>query len=172
MSRGRFFAIGLSVLALAACVTVGPTQQAVDAARFWLPGDAVPAQSDVPAAFAAFSDAGVSGQIDDLPSNVQGRWPAVVLLHGCTGLGGETPRQARVFASLGYAAFAPDSFARDGRTAQCHQQNRSHLAMRHDEAETLRRRISQLPWIDPDRIVLAGHSEGGWAVGMYRGDAF
>jgi hypothetical protein len=44
--------------------------------------------------------------------------------------------------------------------------------MRHDEAEMLHRRISQLPWIDTDRIVLAGHSEGGWAVGWYRGGGF
>jgi dienelactone hydrolase len=172
MPAGRVVAIVLSVLALAGCVTVGPTEQAVDASRYWLPGDAVPAKVDVPAAFAAFEDAGASGPIGELPQDVQGRWPAVVLLHGCTGMGGETPRQARVFASLGYAAFAADSFARHGRTAQCHQQNRSHLAMRHDEAEMLHRRISQLPWIDTDRIVLAGHSEGGWAVGWYRGGGF
>ncbi|MBK1669615.1 hypothetical protein CKO28_16370 [Rhodovibrio sodomensis] len=172
MLTSRAAAGFLSVLALAGCVTVGPTEQAVDATRFWLPGDAMPAKTQVPAAFSAFEDAGASGSIDALPDNVQGRWPAVVLLHGCNGLGDETPRQARVFASLGYAVFAPDSFAREDRTAQCHAQNRSHLAMRHDEARTVRERIRQLPWIDQERFVLAGHSEGGWAVGWYRGSGF
>ena len=102
------------------------------------------------------------------------RVPAVIYLHGCAGntMGLTWSRQ---FNRLGYAFFAPESFARP-RSSMCGSGRRSMLdvriPMRIEELEYALGQISSLDWIDTRRIVLMGSSEGAQAASAYRGDAF
>ena len=90
--------------------------------------------------------------------------PAVIYLHGCTGLK-QAGKWSGIFREFGFAFFAPDSFQRAGRTEQCRQGNTdSRIAMRTAELENALRNVRRLPWIEQDRIVLAGYSEGGHTV--------
>lgn len=164
-------AVLTSVLLVAGCVTTRGTETAVDAGSYWIPADAVEAKNEMPAAFAAF-DSTQHGSIAKIPQDVRGPMPAVVLLHGCRGIGAETRAQARIYADLGYAVFAPDSFAREGRRAVCMGQKGDLRFMRQQEARQVRERLHQVDWVDQNRVALVGHSEGGWAVGEYGGGDF
>lgn len=88
--------------------------------------------------------------------------PAVLLLHGCSGLArGPAPRRL-LLMKWGYAIFEPDSFARPGRT--CNQRT---LFKRTEELDYALKIMRTLPWVDPDRIVLMGISQGGAAVAAW-----
>ncbi len=94
--------------------------------------------------------------------------PAVVWLHGCSGMP-RGPIGYRIYLmSKGYALFEPDSFARPGRKP-CTGNN---LPLRREEIAFALRRIRELPWVDQARIVLAGVSEGGRAVGGWERAGF
>ena len=87
------------------------------------------------------------------------RAPAVLYLHGCGGLirGGLGYRL--LLLGEGYAVFEPDAYARPGHTCEG-----SSTAMRRAEIEFALAEIRRLPWVDHDRIVLMGNSQGGRAV--------
>lgn len=90
------------------------------------------------------------------------RVPAVLFLHGCSGMirGGVGYRVMMVAA--GYAVFEPDAFARPGHTC-----GTSSTATRLEEIGYALARIRELSWVDQDRIVLMGFSEGGRTVGLW-----
>ncbi len=88
--------------------------------------------------------------------------PAVLLLHGCSGLArGPAPRRL-LLMKWGYAIFQPDSFARPGRTC-----NRTTLFKRMEELDYALKMIRGLPWVDQDRVILMGISQGGAAVATW-----
>ena len=98
--------------------------------------------------------------------------PAVIYAHGCKGL-----KAAGIwsfwFNEFGFAFFAPDSFRRPGRVAECYAGNaETKFGMRIEEIEFARQQISKLDWIDQNRIVLVGKSEGGGAVSYFGGGGF
>lgn len=82
--------------------------------------------------------------------------PAVLFLHGCSGLirGGVGYRV--LLLSEGYALFEPDAYARPGHTCDA-----SSMKMRRDEAEYALNQIRRLPWVDQERVFLIGFSQGG-----------
>ncbi|MBT8435372.1 MAG: hypothetical protein KJN95_11935 [Gammaproteobacteria bacterium] len=87
------------------------------------------------------------------------RSPAVLVLHGCSGLM-PSPNAYRVFfVERGFAVIEPNSFARPG-----HACNSSPLKDRVEDLGYAFEKIRALPWVDPDRIVLLGISQGGRAV--------
>jgi dienelactone hydrolase len=93
--------------------------------------------------------------------------PAVLLLHGCAGLA-RGPGALRVFLlRQGYAIFEPDSFARPGRSC-----NRTTLFKRTEELAYALEMIRQLSWVDRERIVLMGVSQGGAAVAQWSDPGF
>jgi len=104
--------------------------------------------------------------------------PAVVVLHGCTGIGAEAESYRFTLPFQGFAVFIPDSFARPGRRPNCNPYRRTtNLApgvekLRLEEVEDLLRRLSAIPWIDQRRLYLIGFSEGGVAAAQYGGHAF
>ena len=102
------------------------------------------------------------------------RVPAVIYLHGCAGnTMGVT--WASQFNRLGYAFFAPESLARP-RRSMCGSGKRSMLDIRIPwRIEELRYSLEQiqgLDWIDPQRILLMGSSEGAQAASAYTGNEF
>lgn len=104
------------------------------------------------------------------------RSPAVVLLHGCNGIGEEEEIVKLILAENGFAVFLPNSFARPGRRPNCDVASYAISLMpqahefRLQEIEHALARLGALPWIDADRIFLMGFSEGGMAAAAYDGD--
>ena len=74
----------------------------------------------------------------------------------------QADRFSDLLLSEGYAVFMPDSFKRPGRK-QCSMQGRlqNRVALRTEEVGYALNQIKQLPWVDKDRLVLMGFSEGG-----------
>ena len=102
--------------------------------------------------------------------------PVVLYLHGCTGLGNIVFFDA--LAQAGYVVIAPDSMARGFRPLQCDPETRTggHNLFVYDfrlaEISYALERMRELSWIDHDNQFLAGTSEGGVAVALYRGGEF
>lgn len=89
--------------------------------------------------------------------------PAVLVMHGCAGII-RSPTAYRVFfMERGYAVFEPDSFARPGHTCDFS----SSFDKRMEELDYAYKRIRELPWVDQERVVLMGLSEGGRAVAFW-----
>ena len=97
--------------------------------------------------------------------------PTVIYMHGCDGLRRSTS-VSRALVRRGFAVIAPDSFARSGRVAMCGRGGEAKRRMRHEEIRFAARQALTLAWVDPNNLVLFGHSEGGWAVTSYNGDEF
>ncbi|SHI96422.1 Dienelactone hydrolase [Roseomonas rosea] len=90
-----------------------------------------------------------------------GPFPAVVLLHGCSGI---TPNMARWAARLvewGQAALVLDSFGPRGVENVCHQAARVPPALRAADALAAAAALRARLEIDPGRIALIGFSHGG-----------
>jgi poly(3-hydroxybutyrate) depolymerase len=97
--------------------------------------------------------------------------PAILFLHGCAGFNNRQFRVMDLFRDNSAFVFAPDSFARPGRTASCGRAARfKHL--RFAEIEFALARIRELPAVDQNRLVLAGFSAGGIAAADYPGRDF
>jgi dipeptidyl aminopeptidase/acylaminoacyl peptidase len=114
------------------------------------------------------------------------RFPLVVLVHGTPRASGETlgtaiahqpPAElvspAVAFAQRGYAAVSimRRGFGRsEGRFAEALSgtcDDRDYLAVGRIPAEDVTGAVATLrgePWVDPDRVLLLGHSTGGFAV--------
>lgn len=93
--------------------------------------------------------------------------PAVLVMHGCSGIF-PSPAAYRVFfMDRGYAVIEPDSFARPG-----HSCNDSPLEDRTEDLAYAFEKMRELPWVDQDRIVLMGISQGGRAVAYWDQSGF
>ncbi|MBT4690593.1 MAG: hypothetical protein HOK21_19555 [Rhodospirillaceae bacterium] len=120
------------------------------------------------------SDKAVQEHLDGLlPGR---RYPTVLYMHGCTGLGRLTPLLA--FAKAGFVVFAPNSFARRFRPLQCRPSEQTGgenifvFDFRLVEISYALQRMAQLSWINNRRLFLVGTSEGGVAAALYRGEEF
>ncbi|MDA7949442.1 MAG: hypothetical protein MPJ78_18430 [Hyphomicrobiaceae bacterium] len=98
--------------------------------------------------------------------------PAVIYAHGCKGPTAATA-WAGLFNEFGFAVFAPDSFERPGRKQLCYRKGTAwKVPMRQEEIRFALQQVRKLPWIDQDRVVLVGKSEGGRAVAEYKSGGF
>jgi dienelactone hydrolase len=96
--------------------------------------------------------------------------PVAVFLHGCSGMiRGVAPATSyrAVLMSMGFAVVEPDSYARPGHTCES-----SSASMRRDEAANALAQLRDLPWVDQERIVLLGFSEGGRAASIWNQPGF
>ncbi len=93
-----------------------------------------------------------------------GPFPAMVVLHGCDGVGRHYREWARELAGWGYIALLVDSFRSRGFATVCnHGMDVPPVTQAQDgfdAADYLR----GLPNVRPDRIGVIGFSHGGWAV--------
>lgn len=111
---------------------------------------------------------------------VMKKYPAVVFLHGSTGLFTSSPQVTRIvrdMAAAGYMVFAPNSLDRphepyaDGKTLKSWITMDS-VNLRVAEAKSTYERISKLDFIDADNVFLVGFSMGGQSVANYTGNEF
>jgi dienelactone hydrolase len=110
------------------------------------------------------------------PSNL----PAVIFLHGCSGLHMTSPqisKMMRAFTDAGYVVFAPNSLDRPHDPYCTGVANPSNtdiymISKRIGELMMVRERIKQFDWIDQENIFASGHSQGAWAISQYAGTEF
>ncbi|MBI3128570.1 MAG: alpha/beta fold hydrolase [Candidatus Tectomicrobia bacterium] len=109
------------------------------------------------------------------------KFPAVLYLHGCSGVAPENFDYIHLLAGEGYAVVAPDSFARPDRPETCDPKRYAGVLgapqaevnrMRREEIQESLEHLRRLPWVDQRNIFLMGHSQGGGAASSYSGGGF
>ena len=99
--------------------------------------------------------------------------PAVIYMHGCAGISDEAFNYQKMMLKHGHAFFIPNSFVRPGREKLCGQGGMSErVAMRQREASTALKEIRKLDWIDQNKVILMGFSEGGNTTDSWYNDDF
>ena len=102
-----------------------------------------------------------------------GPFPAVVMMHDCSGLGpsssGAPGRWARELLSQGYVVILPDSFSTRGfPNGICTDASKRRFEVRPfvraRDARAARGFLQTLPYVDKDRIGLMGGSHGGFTT--------
>ncbi len=94
-----------------------------------------------------------------------GPFPAVVVMHGCSGISRNMTRWAERLNRWGYVALVVDSFGPRGVTNVC----KSGRTVDPDGARTANAfaaaaHLRGLPMVDPERVAVIGFSHGGWTV--------
>lgn len=127
----------------------------------------------------------ITGRVNNLPTVLdwykpEKKMPAVVFLHGCSGLhmhSSQVTRMVRAFAEAGFVVFAPNSMDRP-RNPYCNgigdraNMDGMSISLRMAELNMVRERIKQFSWVDRDNVFSAGHSLGGWTLSQYKGTEF
>ncbi len=98
-----------------------------------------------------------------------GRFPAVVLLHGCAGVRRKDMQWAEAFRDQGYVALVVDSLSGRGITTR---EDRRRICVGLDLWGSTRAGdllaslayVRTLPFVDPARIAVVGWSHGAWAA--------
>jgi len=93
-----------------------------------------------------------------------GPFPAVILLHGCGGVGPHIKDWAVWLRHEGYAAFVLDSFGGRGLKRLCGGSAALTGRMRAPDVFAAARYLKMLPQIDGKRIAAIGYSHGGWTL--------
>jgi dienelactone hydrolase len=88
----------------------------------------------------------------------RGPLPAVVVLHGCNGFSSPSVAIADDLKSLGYVALTVDSLGPRDSTGEC---GRFFVGQEIDAYAALAY-LSQLPFVDPNRVAVLGYSMGGY----------
>lgn len=118
------------------------------------------------------------GGIDILPATLlkpagEGPFPAIVMLHDCSGLGprssGAPRRWAAELLAEGYVVLIPDSFAPRGLlngtcTLPPEQTRHANGYARAADAYGALATLRALPYVDARRIGVMGGSHGGWTI--------
>lgn len=96
----------------------------------------------------------------------QGKVAAVVLLHGCSGVGRSHRAWAQWLIDRGYAALVLDSFGGRGTKQVCTKERSADVAaiQRAGDARAAASLLAARPEIDGERLALIGFSHGGAAT--------
>jgi dienelactone hydrolase len=111
--------------------------------------------------YLARPDRGLSALLggSGVPSVVQ--YPAVVVLHGCSGISSHSAKVADRLGSWGYVALAVDSLGPRGVADRCTRSGYQEQAF---DAYAALRYLAQQFFVDATRIAVLGHSMGGIAT--------
>lgn len=146
MNRSLVVVVTISVLALAGCRSMGVIES--DAGQY-------DTAQDAKIRFTMRSPSG------------DGPFPAVILMHGCSGLGGAVgrgmARHADHLVDAGFVALILDSFTSRRINSTCTSSSKaaeSTLFRQYDAIHALRH-VQGLPEVDPANVFLMGQSEGG-----------
>jgi dienelactone hydrolase len=102
----------------------------------------------------------ISGELT-LPGGAAGRGPAVALIHGSHGVGGNMPFCRSELTGIGVATFVVDSFTGRGVQETATDQSRVATAAMVVDAYHALALLATQPAIDPERIAVMGFSKGG-----------
>jgi dienelactone hydrolase len=134
----------IAMLTLLACMSVARGQPAFDDATVGGPGS------------------GMAGEF--FPPTGQGPFPAVVILHGCDGVGPHYRQWPRRLRAWGYAALIVDSFKSRGVLEVCGEGKKVDPVARAQDALRAAAWLRTRSDILPDKIGVIGFSHGGWSV--------
>ena len=117
------------------------------------------------------------GPLKNAPQLGNAKVPVVLFMHGSSGLGLKAIADWQQWlASLGVASIAPNSFALKDRltyTSPIDKETYEKLhAFRASEIEIALNALKKMPWVDTNKMVLAGTSEGSVPVARYKGNEF
>lgn len=117
------------------------------------------------------------GSFSKLPKPNNSKIPVVLFMHGSSGLGLKAIAEWQQWlAGLGIASFAPNSFALTDRMTYKSPIDKDNYekvhAFRATEIEIALKALQQMSWVDTNKIVLAGTSEGAVPVARYTGKEF
>ena len=110
--------------------------------------------------------------VGDLPAEeVEGVWPLVIYMHGCSG--GDPGPLSKALLRSGFAVITPDSLDRRNYDGSCIPER--HLwglrwdapAIRQADLAHTIKQVKTLPWVDVRNIFLVGQSEGGGVVAAF-----
>ncbi len=101
-----------------------------------------------------------------------GPFPALVMLHGCSGLRPGYHARARKFVARGFVTLLVDSLGPRGQVSVCGAPYRVGPAHRARDAHAGRAYLARQTYIDRRRIGVIGWSHGGWGVLSALGAAF
>lgn len=107
-------------------------------------------------------DSGAAAELFE-PSGA-GPHPAVVVLHGCNGLGRHERLWGRQLAEWGYLALLVDSFRPRNTATVCNQGMLIPPRLQAEDAFAAAQYLRSRPDVKRDRIGVIGFSHGGWAV--------
>jgi dienelactone hydrolase len=96
-----------------------------------------------------------------------GKHPVIVFLHGCGG-----PKQPRTFLDMGAIVVAPNSFAGGAACKAEAKYMAEFVKTRHADVSYTVNQLKTAAWVDPNKLVLAGYSNGAQSAATYPGDEF
>jgi dienelactone hydrolase len=155
-----------TLLALAGCATFLPVSDLGDGQTGLIAFETVtPADREVLLGREGTTRANIWGELR-VPSRAMPRMPAVVLIHGSSGVGTGMSWWTRDLNALGVATFVVDSFSGRGITETATDQSRLSFGAMIADAYRALALLATHPRIDRDRIALMGFSRGG-IVALY-----
>jgi len=160
--KRSFQFLALAVVLCAGCAPalkdLKPTSSATDSGNIsFATAGTLARKADEPK-FVMADSVVISGELS-FPSG-PGPFPAVVLVHGCGGLGSAESAWAPVLRDWGYATFVIDSFSGRGLKEVCTSAGTLTGTQRIPDAYGALRILATHPKIDSARIVLMGFSHG------------
>ena len=93
-----------------------------------------------------------------------GPFPALVLLHGCSGIQPNTLAWAQWLVSQGYVALVLDSFSGRGMKRLCADSSPLTGGARSWDVYAAAEYLAKQPFVDANRLGAVGWSHGGWTV--------
>jgi len=159
----KWFAVWVLVGIFGACAPalkdLKPNLSATDSGTIWFASAGSLVRTPDGSRFVAGDPLVLSGELA-FPSG-PGPFSAVILAHGCGGIGNREPGWAQVLRKLGYATLVLDSFRGRGLTEVCTNSRTLTGTQRVPDAYGALRTLITHPKIDPRRVVLMGFSHGG-----------
>lgn len=155
----------------------GASEEAQELERTWLKGALMlPKDLSDQLGIPAGEITRIDKVVDLLPTlKFSQAMPLALMVHGCFGIGQEQIEQAKMLTARGYVAFMPSYYGRlkaiqlcGGNAAgeiQFQRINEFNKKQRLDEVDYALAKARALPFVQPTRTLVSGHSMGGITIG-------